>query len=174
MSRSRPQKVKTVQSVQPVIVMDDDDLDDDGNGDGTVHIIHALQPGGHPRKRVPRCSVLLAGHKVDALIDTGASINVIATSVLQRIPFQLHLRPTTTQCLDFVVSSYCAYTLLRCATPQSTCQLPATKLSTHGHCTRSGAWFAWLRVSGVPLWGRPGREMALAALCLGLQSLTVD
>ncbi|KAJ1101049.1 hypothetical protein NDU88_006123 [Pleurodeles waltl] len=34
MSRSRPQKVKTVQSVQPVIVMDDDDLDDDGNGDG--------------------------------------------------------------------------------------------------------------------------------------------
>ncbi|KAJ1173462.1 hypothetical protein NDU88_005294 [Pleurodeles waltl] len=34
MSRSRPQKFKTFQSVQPVVVMDDDDLDDDGNGDG--------------------------------------------------------------------------------------------------------------------------------------------
>ncbi|KAJ1210873.1 hypothetical protein NDU88_006235 [Pleurodeles waltl] len=101
MSRSRPQKFKAVQSVQPVVVMDDDDLDDDENCEGTVHMIHALQPGEHPRKRVPRCSVLLAGHKVDALIDTGASINVIATSVLQRIPFQPHLRPTTTQVYTF-------------------------------------------------------------------------
>ncbi|KAJ1205232.1 hypothetical protein NDU88_000667, partial [Pleurodeles waltl] len=38
---------------------------------------------------------------VDALIDTGASINVIATSVLQCIPFQPHLRPTTTQVYTF-------------------------------------------------------------------------
>ncbi|KAJ1202206.1 hypothetical protein NDU88_006007 [Pleurodeles waltl] len=81
--------------------MDDDDLDDDWNGEGAVHMIHALQPGGHPRKRVPRCSDLLAGYKVDALIDTGASINVIATSVLQRIPFQPPLRPTTTQVYTF-------------------------------------------------------------------------
>ncbi|KAJ1109585.1 hypothetical protein NDU88_006945 [Pleurodeles waltl] len=97
----RPAKFKAVQSVQPVVVMDDDDLDDDENGEGTVHMIHAMQPGGHPRKRVPRCSVLLAGHKVDALINTGASINVIATSVLQRITFQPHLRPTTTQVYTF-------------------------------------------------------------------------
>ncbi|KAJ1082534.1 hypothetical protein NDU88_004902 [Pleurodeles waltl] len=43
MSRSRPQKVKTVQSVQPVIVMDDDDLDDDGNGDVPVDILSGDQ-----------------------------------------------------------------------------------------------------------------------------------
>ncbi|KAJ1132681.1 hypothetical protein NDU88_010985 [Pleurodeles waltl] len=101
MSRSRPQKFKAVHSVQPGVVMDDDDLDDDGNGEGAIYMIHALQPGGHPRKRVPRCSVLLAGYKVDALIDTGASNNVIATSVLQRISFQPPLRPTTTQVYTF-------------------------------------------------------------------------
>ncbi|KAJ1217271.1 hypothetical protein NDU88_004866 [Pleurodeles waltl] len=86
MSRFRPQKFKAVHSVEPGVVMDDDDLDDDGNGEGAVHMVHALQPGGHSRKRVPRCSVLLSGYKVDALIDTGASINVIATPVRDTIP----------------------------------------------------------------------------------------
>ncbi|KAJ1161484.1 hypothetical protein NDU88_001969 [Pleurodeles waltl] len=57
MSRSRPQKFKAVQSVQPVVVMDDDDLDDDGNGDGRDE---CSQPAAHAWPLVSRgvCSLL--------------------------------------------------------------------------------------------------------------------
>ncbi|KAJ1093312.1 hypothetical protein NDU88_006417 [Pleurodeles waltl] len=50
----RSQKSKAVNSVQPpVMTKEDEDLDDE-DGEGTVHVIHALQSSGHPRKRVQK------------------------------------------------------------------------------------------------------------------------
>ncbi|KAJ1161675.1 hypothetical protein NDU88_002158 [Pleurodeles waltl] len=81
-----------------------DNLDDDEEEEGAVHVIHALQPGGHSRKRIPRCSVSLAGHKIQALINTGASINVLVQPLLTTLPIQPKLQPTSTQVYSFGLS----------------------------------------------------------------------
>ncbi|KAJ1092110.1 hypothetical protein NDU88_005222 [Pleurodeles waltl] len=49
-----------------------------------VHIMHAIRPGGHPRKRILKCNMLLAGQPIRALINTGASINIMVQSLYQR------------------------------------------------------------------------------------------
>ncbi|KAJ1106382.1 hypothetical protein NDU88_003783 [Pleurodeles waltl] len=52
--RQKSQKPQNVNLVQPSVVMgEDDDLDDVEEEEGTVHVVHALQPGGCPRKRIP-------------------------------------------------------------------------------------------------------------------------
>lgn len=62
-----------------------EDMDDDV--DGAIHVIHAMQPGGHARKGIPKCHVMVDGHSVPALIDTGASINVMAHSMMLHCRF---------------------------------------------------------------------------------------
>ncbi|KAJ1160618.1 hypothetical protein NDU88_001114 [Pleurodeles waltl] len=76
-------------------------MDDDDDDEGTVHFVHTMQPGGYSRRRIPKCTILLSGHQVPSLINTRASINILAQSVLETIPIQPLLRPTTTQVYAF-------------------------------------------------------------------------
>ncbi|KAJ1206011.1 hypothetical protein NDU88_001426 [Pleurodeles waltl] len=85
-------EAQTIQQQNEVLDMDDDD-----EPEGTVYIIHTTQPGNGRGKRIPRCTVKIDNHQVPALIDTGASINILAQSVFRQLPTRPQLRPTTMQ-----------------------------------------------------------------------------
>ncbi|KAJ1143220.1 hypothetical protein NDU88_009531 [Pleurodeles waltl] len=74
------QAAKAIQ--QPDVIPD---MDDDDEPEGPVYVIHATEPGSQVRKRVPKCKVKVARQQVTALIDTGASINILAQSVFNQL-----------------------------------------------------------------------------------------
>ncbi|KAJ1119162.1 hypothetical protein NDU88_007348 [Pleurodeles waltl] len=74
---------KTRQAAQ-IHTSDDQEGDmDDDESEGTVHVIHAMQPGGSLWKRIPKCNIQVVEKLVVALIDTGASINIMALQVMK-------------------------------------------------------------------------------------------
>ncbi|KAJ1169126.1 hypothetical protein NDU88_001032 [Pleurodeles waltl] len=92
---------KTVQTAQ-IHTSDegDGDMDDDGL-EGTIHVIHAMEPGGGPRRLIPKCNILVGGKPVVALIDTGASINLMALQVMKTLLLKPTLRSITTKVFAF-------------------------------------------------------------------------
>ncbi|KAJ1194576.1 hypothetical protein NDU88_003864 [Pleurodeles waltl] len=79
----------------------EDDMDDDDDMEGTVHVIHALQPEERMRRSITKCTVTVEGHSISVLIDTGAAINIMAQLVFQMLPSRPTLQPTTTQVYAF-------------------------------------------------------------------------
>ncbi|KAJ1208292.1 hypothetical protein NDU88_003678 [Pleurodeles waltl] len=75
------------------------------NQEGTVHVIHAMQPGGSLRKRIPKCNIRVEGKPVVALIDKGASINIMALQVIKTLQLKPILRTTTTGVFAFESST---------------------------------------------------------------------
>ncbi|KAJ1109141.1 hypothetical protein NDU88_006506 [Pleurodeles waltl] len=72
-------------------------LDSDMNDDHQVaHVVHTI--GG---QRLPMCQVLLQGLTISALVDTGASINLMAAEAYQRLSKQPPLKPTQVQVYAF-------------------------------------------------------------------------
>ncbi|KAJ1130286.1 hypothetical protein NDU88_008640 [Pleurodeles waltl] len=69
----------------------EDDMDDD-NKEGTVHVLHAMQPE--------------EGHSISLLIDTGAFINIMVQPMFQNLPYHLALRPTAPQGYAFGSSAH--------------------------------------------------------------------
>ncbi|KAJ1144317.1 hypothetical protein NDU88_010617 [Pleurodeles waltl] len=71
----------------------DSDMDDDHHA---VHVVHAI--GG---RQLPTCQVLLKGLPEPALVDTGASINLMVTEGYQRLSKPPQLKPTQVQVYAF-------------------------------------------------------------------------
>ncbi|KAJ1207969.1 hypothetical protein NDU88_003359 [Pleurodeles waltl] len=95
-SKTKSARPKMTHKARVVQQQEDlQDMDDDDEPEGAVYVIHATHPGNIPRRRIPRCRVTVAGHHVTALIDTGASINILAQSVFSQIPKCPQLRPAT-------------------------------------------------------------------------------
>ena len=67
----------------------EDDMDDDENA---VHVVYAIEPHSRHRRKAPKCDININGLNTTALIDTGASINLMATDILE----QMRKRPTLT------------------------------------------------------------------------------
>ena len=73
--------------------MEEEDMDDDEQ-DKTVHFIHAMnQVTGKPRP-APQCHINMNETLTRVLIDTGASINIMAETFFQSLPDTPTLRPT--------------------------------------------------------------------------------
>ncbi|KAJ1131827.1 hypothetical protein NDU88_010159 [Pleurodeles waltl] len=71
----------------------DSDMDDDHH---VVHVVHTING-----RRLPTCQVLLQGLPVPALVDTGASINLMAAEGYQRLSKPPPLKPTRVQVYAF-------------------------------------------------------------------------
>ncbi|KAJ1106052.1 hypothetical protein NDU88_003455 [Pleurodeles waltl] len=76
-------------------------MDDDDEPGGTVYVIHATELGSQTGKKIPKCKVKVAGHQVTVLIDTGASINILAQSVFNQLQHPPPLRHTAVQVFAF-------------------------------------------------------------------------
>ncbi|KAJ1118190.1 hypothetical protein NDU88_006385 [Pleurodeles waltl] len=94
-------RTKTVHGAQ-LHTLDDGEGDmDDDDLEGAIHGIHAMQPGGSPRKSIPKCNIQVEGSPVVAIIDTWASISILALPMLKVLQIQLLLHPTTPKVFAF-------------------------------------------------------------------------
>ncbi|KAJ1208101.1 hypothetical protein NDU88_003490 [Pleurodeles waltl] len=91
--RRKPKLINTMRT--PEAPLDKEDIDDDEDTDRAVHVMHAMQPGDFSRRHILKCAVRGSGHEVPAMSDTGASINILAQSLLKTLPLQPVLHPTT-------------------------------------------------------------------------------
>ena len=69
-------------------------MNDDDNEE-TVHVVYTIEPHSRRRRIVPKCNVQVNRLTTTALIDPGASINIMATDVFNQIPDKPTLRPTS-------------------------------------------------------------------------------
>ncbi|KAJ1201613.1 hypothetical protein NDU88_005419 [Pleurodeles waltl] len=83
--------VKTVNAIHPQF--SDSDMDEDSQ---VVHVVHTASG-----RRLPTCQVLLQGTPISALVDTGASINLLATKGYYKLTKPPPLQPTRVQVYAF-------------------------------------------------------------------------
>ncbi|KAJ1210400.1 hypothetical protein NDU88_005764 [Pleurodeles waltl] len=156
-SKTKPAGPKTAHTAQVRQQKEDlQDIDGDDEPDGTVYVIHATHPGNALRRRIPRCQVTVAGHQVPALIDTGASINILARLVFSQIPKCPQLFPTTVRV--FACGS---------ATPIPLAGVFTTDIMHEGVTTRAKTYVAKVR-TGMLLSGRPAEELELVTFALSI------
>ena len=67
---------------------------DDDEPEGTVHTVYAAELAGPVQRKTPQCRVQVNGQTVKALIDTGASINLMTQDIFYAIPNKPNLRKT--------------------------------------------------------------------------------
>ena len=72
---------------------DSDDMDDD-EPEGVVNTVYVAQLGGTTPRKAPQCQVHVNHQPMKALIDTGASINLMAQELFHTIPDKPSLRQT--------------------------------------------------------------------------------
>ncbi|KAJ1209848.1 hypothetical protein NDU88_005220 [Pleurodeles waltl] len=85
----------TVKMVETTLAQDSDsDMDNDQH---TIHVVHAVRG-----RRLPTCTVIVKGSPAQALVDTGASINLMAIDIYNNLSQPLPaLRPTNIQIFAF-------------------------------------------------------------------------
>ncbi|KAJ1127453.1 hypothetical protein NDU88_005855 [Pleurodeles waltl] len=73
-------------------------MDDDAE---TVHVIRAVDKGSDKGRQLPTCQEVVAEHLMPALIDTGASINLMDTEACHNLTNPLPLTPTKVRVYAF-------------------------------------------------------------------------
>ena len=66
-------------------------MDDDEN---TIRVVYAIEPHSRHWRKAPKSDININGLNTTALIVTGASINLMATDVLEQMRKRLTLTPT--------------------------------------------------------------------------------
>ena len=79
---------------------EEDDMDDDGDN-VTVHVVHALNTPSRRPRPAPRYHIHINGTPTKALIDTGATINLMADAIYRNLPNTPALRPTQVKVLAY-------------------------------------------------------------------------
>ena len=67
---------------------------DDHDAEGIVHVVHAVELPRGTGKTIPKCYIQAETHPTKALIDTGASINIMAREVYEALANKPTLHPT--------------------------------------------------------------------------------